>query len=141
MPAARPPLFVRRIFNPIAMRLEISGTRTLAVRGRRNGVIHRVPLIPVDVAGARYLVSPRGETDWVRNLRAAGEAELRSRREGARPFRATELPTADRPPIIAAYRKVAGRAVKSFFEAMPDPADHPVFRLDDRPAPRPAPRA
>lgn len=134
MPCARPPLLVRRIFNSIAMRFEISGTRTLAVRGRRSAVVHRVALIPVEVDGARYLVSPRGETDWVQNLRSAGEGELRSRREGAYRCRATELPVAERAPIIAAYRKVGGRAVRSFFEAMPDPADHPVFRLDDRAA-------
>lgn len=124
---------MRRAFNAIAMRLEISGTRPVAVRGRRSGAVHRVPLIPVEVDGVRYLVSPRGETDWVRNLRAAGEGELQGRREGVRRFRATELPAAERAPIIDAYRRVAGRAVRSFFVEMPDPADHPVFRLDDRP--------
>jgi len=101
------------------------------VRGRRCGAVHRVPVIPVDHEGARYLVPPRGETDWARNLRAAGEGELQSRR-GVLAFRATELPVAERPPVIAAYRAVAGRAVKSFFDAMPDPADHPVFRLETR---------
>jgi deazaflavin-dependent oxidoreductase (nitroreductase family) len=120
---------VRRIFNPIAMRFGISGTRALAVRGRRSGVVHRVPVIPVDHEGSLYLVSPRGETDWVRNLRGAGQGELGGR-GGTRPFRATELAVAERPPVIAAYRAVAGRAVKSFFLALPDPADHPVFRLD-----------
>jgi len=130
MPYARPPLILRKLFNPIAMRLEISGTRTLAVRGRRSGAVQRVPLIPVEVEGRRYLVSPRGETDWVRNLRAAGKGELRSRRKGVEHFAASELPAAERPPVIAAYRQVGGRAVRSFFEAMPDPADHPVFRLD-----------
>lgn len=133
MPYMRPPLITRKLFNPIAMRLGVSGTTALAVRGRRTGEMHRVPVIPVDVGGARYLVSPRGETDWVRNLRAAGEGELRRRRDAARPFRATELAVAERSPVIAAYRKVAGRAVKSFFEKMPDPADHPVFRVDDPP--------
>ncbi len=131
MPYMRPPLITRKFFNPIAMRFGISGTRALAVRGRRSGVVHRVPVIPVDVEGVRYLVSPRGETDWARNLRAAGEGELQSR-HGAESFRATELPPAERPPVIAVYRKVAGRAVRSFFEKMPDPADHPVFRLEDR---------
>ena len=125
----RPPFFVRRIFNPIAMRFGISGTRTLAVRGRRTGEIRRVPVIPVDHDGARYLVSPRGETQWARNLRAAGEGELRSR-QGQERFRAIEVPVADRPQVIAAYQAVAGRAVASFFTTLPDPADHPVFRLD-----------
>ena len=129
MPYIRPPLFVRRVFNPIAMRFGISGTVALAVRGRRSGQIHRVPVIPVDFEGARYLVSPRGETDWVRNLRAAGEGELQGK-DGVRPFRATEVPAGERAPIIAAYRALAGRAVKSLFEKLPDPADHPVFLVD-----------
>ncbi len=131
MPYMRPPFFVRRIFNPIAMKLGLSGTQALAVRGRRSGAIHRVPVIPVDHDEALYLVSPRGETDWARNLRAAGEGELRSRKE-VRRFRAVELPAAERPPVISAYRAVAGRAVRSFFEALPDPGDHPVFRLEER---------
>ena len=129
MPYVRPPLFVRRVFNPIAMRFGISGTEALAVRGRRSGTVRRVPVIPVAHEGARYLVSPRGETDWVRNLRAAGGGDL-GPWKGTRPFHATELSAAERPPVIAAYRAIAGRAVKSFFEAMPDAADHPVFRID-----------
>lgn len=129
MPYVRPPLLVRRVFNPIAMRFGISGTEALAVRGRRSGAVHRVPVIPVAHEGARYLVSPRGETDWVRNLRAAGGGDL-GPWKGTRPFHATELSAAERPPVIAAYRAAAGRAVKSFFEAMPDAADHPVFRID-----------
>lgn len=127
----RPPLFVRRVFNPLAMRFGIGGSRALTVPGRRTGKLQRVPVIPVECAGARYLVSPRGETDWVRNLRAAGQGELAGR-EGTQQFRATEVPVEDRPAIIAAYRAVAGRAVKSLFEARPDAADHPVFRIDAR---------
>jgi deazaflavin-dependent oxidoreductase (nitroreductase family) len=130
MPYLRPPFVVRRFFNPIAMRFGIAGTKALVVRGRRTGEIRRVPIIPVDHAGGRYLVSPRGETDWVRNLRAAGgEGELRSK-AGVERFQARELPVGERAPVIAAYRAVAGRAVKSFFDALPEPADHPVFRLD-----------
>jgi deazaflavin-dependent oxidoreductase (nitroreductase family) len=132
MPYARPPLFVRKVFNPIAMALGISGTEALTVRGRRTGTVHRVPVIPVDHEGARYLVSPRGETDWARNLRAAGEGELRLRRRQPVRFHSTEVAVAERAPVIAAYRAVAGRAVKSFFEANPDPADHPVFRIEAR---------
>ena len=120
---------IRDRFNPIAMRFGISGTEALAVRGRRSGTVHWVPVIPVAHEGARYLVSPRGETEWVRNLRAAGGGDLGPWTE-TRPFHAAELSAAERPPVIAAYRAVAGRAVKSFFEAMPDAADHPVFRID-----------
>lgn len=79
--------------------------------------------------GARYLVSPRGETEWVRNLRAAGgKAELRAKGK-AEPFLAVEVLLEERPPIIAAYQAVAGRVVKSYFEKLPDPKDHPVFRI------------
>ena len=133
MPYMRPPLITRKFFNPIAMRLGLSGSQALAVRGRRTGMVHRVPVIPVEVDGASYIVSPRGETDWARNLRAAGEGWLELRRGGPRPFHAAEVPVAERAPVIEAYRAKAGRAVKSFFEKMPDAADHPVFRIEERP--------
>ena len=122
----KPSFFPRRVFNPIAMRFGISGVKPLAVRGRRTGRIQRVAVIPVEREGARYLVSPRGETDWVRNLRAAGgDLEL-----GGERLRATEISVAERPPILEAYQELAGRAVKSHFDALPDPVDHPTFRLE-----------
>lgn len=124
----KPPLFVRQVFNPIAMKFAISGTQTLVVRGRRTGEQHRVPVIPLELQGARYLVSPRGEADWVRNLRAAGQGELHSSGV-AKQFQATEVPVGERGPILAAYQKAAGKAVASHFKALPDPADHPVFRI------------
>lgn len=129
MPYMRPPLFVRRVFNPLAMRFGIGGSERLTVAGRRTGREHSVPVIPVDHDGARYLVSPRGETDWVRNLRAAGSARLGPHGRERR-VRAIEVPAAERPPIITSYRAVAGRAVKSFFDRLPDAADHPTFRVE-----------
>jgi len=123
----RPSFFTRRVFNPLAMRFPVRGVTTLAVVGRRSGRIHRVPVIPIEHGGREYLVSPRGESDWVRNLRVAGEAALRGRG-----IRATEVPVAERPPILAKYEDVAGRAVASHFKALPDPADHPVFRIEPR---------
>ena len=127
----RPPFFVRRVFNPLAMRLGLSGTQTLIVPGRSTGAELRVPVIPVEVGASTYLVSTRGESDWVRNLRAGGKGELRTK-SGAAPFAATELPAEERPPVIAAYRKKAGKMVDSYFETLPDPADHPVFRIEPR---------
>lgn len=126
----KPPFFVRRVFNPIAMRFGISGARALAVPGRRTGEMHTVPVVPVDRDGTRYVVSARGEADWVRNLRAAGgRVELRSR-TATETFHAVEVPGAERPPIIADYRKTAGKAVDGYFKKLPDPQDHPVFRLE-----------
>ena len=125
----KPPLFVRRVFNPLAMRFGIGGAKTLVVRGRRSGQPQRVPVIPVEHAGARYLVSARGETDWVRNLRAAGQGELAGR-HGSESFKASEVPVEDRAEVITVYRGVAGRAVASLFKKLPNAADHPVFRID-----------
>ena len=125
----KPPLFAAKVFNPLAMRFGISGAQTLAVAGRRSARVHRVPVIPVQLDGATYLVSPRGEAHWVRNLRAGGGVGDLGGKDGSTPFRATELPVDERPPILDAYREKAGRAVESHFKALPDPADHPVFRI------------
>lgn len=124
-----PPWFTRKVFNPIAMRLGLMGTEAVTVAGRRTGRPMRVPVIPVELGGARYLVSTRGESDWVRNLRAAGGGEL-SRRGQIHRFAADEIPVAERRPVIDAYRKKVGREVERYFARLPDPADHPVFVID-----------
>jgi hypothetical protein len=128
----RPSFFVRKVFNPIAMRFGVGGVVTLAVRKRRSGETQRVPVSVLDHERARYLVSPRGETDWVKNLRAAGgDAELESG-EGTERIRTVEVPVADRAPVLAAYQKLLGKAVAAHFKALPDPADHPAFRIEPR---------
>ena len=127
----KPSGFTMRVFNPIAMRFGIGGSETLTVRKRRTGQLQRVPLLPVEHDGARYLVSARGETEWVRNLRVAGDAELRGNNETER-IRATEVPVEERPPIIAAYQKRAGKTVASLFKKLPEAADHPIFLIEPR---------
>jgi hypothetical protein len=81
----KPPLFVRKVFNPVAMRLRMSGSEALVVPRRRSGDPQRIPVIPVEHEGARHVVSTRGESDWVRNVRAAGEVELEGRLDPAPP--------------------------------------------------------
>jgi deazaflavin-dependent oxidoreductase (nitroreductase family) len=125
----KPPWFVREVFNRVAMATGVSGTHTLVAPGRRTGEPARVPVIPVDHDGARYVVSTRGDSDWVRNVRSAGSLELHGRGTAPQRYRATEVPVADRPPIIAAYRKKAGRTVDIYWRKRPEPADHPTFRL------------
>lgn len=120
----RPGRLVTTVVNPLLMRL--GGATTLAVRGRTSGQWRTVPVNVLELSGRRYLVSPRGETQWVRNLRSAGGGELR-RRGGVEPFTAVEVPVADRPAVIAAYRARWDRQVEKFFAQLPDPADHPVF--------------
>ena len=125
----KPPLFTKKVFNPLAMKMGVGGSAELIVRKRSTGEEQHIPVIPVDVDGARYVVSTRGESDWVRNMRASGQAELRGKNETGS-FRATELPVEQRAPIIAAYREKAGKTVDSYWKKLPDDTDHPVFRLE-----------
>jgi deazaflavin-dependent oxidoreductase (nitroreductase family) len=123
----RPGFVVARLVNPALMAFRI--VPTLAVRGRTSGEWRTVPVNVLEVDGGRYLVAPRGDTHWVRNLRAAGGGELRTRK-GIEAFRAVEVADAEKPPLIEAYLARWGRQVESLFRELPDPADHPVFRLE-----------
>ena len=87
-----------------------------------------MPVIPVEVCRSRYLVSPYGESDWVRNLRAAGTGEL-SRKGQTEVVHAAEVPVDQRGDIIARYREVAGSLVGQCFTKLPDHKDHPVFQV------------
>ena len=124
----RPGFMVSRVVNPVIMKLGL--TPTLAVRGRRSGEWHTVPVMPIEHEGFRYLVAPRGETQWARNLRAAGAGELRRRRR-KEAFRAVEVDGAERERVVAAYRRKVSGLVKAQFERLPDPADHPTFRIEE----------
>jgi deazaflavin-dependent oxidoreductase (nitroreductase family) len=126
----KPGFVVARLVNPLLMKFRI--VPTLAVRGRTSGEWRTVPVNVLDVDGRRYLVAPRGDTHWVRNLRAAGGGELRTR-NGTDVFRAAEIPDADKPPLIEAYLARWGKQVESQFRELPDPADHPVFRIESAP--------
>ena len=122
----RPGWFTRKIVNPVVSRLGLA--TTLAVRGRKSGAEHTVPVNVLEHEGKRYLLAPRGETDWVRNIRASGHAELRRRGRSER-IRVSEIGTEDRAPLIAAYRAEWDSQVKRYFEQLPDPADHPTFLI------------
>jgi len=124
----KPGAVTRKVFNPLAMKLGFWNVETLTVPRRKSGEPQSVPVIPVDHDGARYIVSTRGESDWVKNLRAAGGGELK-RKGQAEKVQVVELPVEERPPVISAYRAKVGKEVQQYFEKLPDPADHPVFRI------------
>jgi hypothetical protein len=120
--------FNNKILNPLLTALGL--TPSLTVRGRASGRKYTMPVWPLEYQGRLYLVAPRGNTHWARNLRAVGEGTLRF--HGRRiPFKATEIPAVQRAPIVAAYVERNGKRYGGFvakeFEWMPDPADHPVF--------------
>ncbi len=111
-----------RLFNGVVAALtrlgvSIYGSRVLAVRGRKSGEWRMVPVNLLAYEGAHYLVSPRGETQWVRNLRASGTGELRVGRR-CETFRAVELPDAEKPALLRAYLRKWAFEVKTFFEGV-----------------------
>ncbi|HRD13489.1 MAG TPA: nitroreductase/quinone reductase family protein [Mycobacterium sp.] len=124
----KPPWFTARVFNKIAMATGISGSERLTLTARSSGRPQEIPVITVDVDGTRYLVSTRGESQWVRNVRANPTVTLATKMGTAR-FTATEVPVSQRDPVLTAYRAKAGKTVDGYFAKLPDPADHPVFSL------------
>ena len=118
----KPPWFTRAVFNKIAMATGMSNTEKLTVVRRRSKQRQEVPVITVDVGGATYLVSTRGESEWVKNVRADANVTI-----GETAYVAREIPEQDRQAVLTAYREKAGRAVDGYFKRLPREADHPVF--------------
>ena len=122
--------------------ISLKGSRVLSVRGRKSGEWHSTPVNPLTYQGHRYLVSPRGQTQWVRNMRVAGGGELRLGRH-AEPFTATELADEQKPELLREYLRRWKFEVGMFFEGVgPDAPEaklleiapgYPVFRITTRP--------
>jgi deazaflavin-dependent oxidoreductase (nitroreductase family) len=126
--------FTRRVFNPLIRRLtrwglSIRGSRELAVRGRKTGEWKRVPVNPLDLDGHRYLVAPRGTTQWVRNLRVAKAGELRVGRR-VEVFRAVEVADAEKVAILRSYLERWKMEVGVFFDGVgPDAPDEAIAAI------------
>ena len=114
-----------------------SDTVTLEVKGRRSGRVRSNPVTWVEHEGERYLVSPRGESEWVRNVRAAG-GDAVIRHGGRQKVRLEEAPAEERAPIIKAYLSKTATATRQHFGVEPKAelaefeaigARHPVFRV------------
>jgi deazaflavin-dependent oxidoreductase (nitroreductase family) len=119
---------------------------TLEVRGRKSGIPRRTPVVQVNHRESSYIVALAGESDWVKNVRAAnGEAVIRRRR--SRRVRLVELPVEERPAIIDAYisrgdrkgTKAGNNEARYYFGLSPDPTPeemaaaapyYPVFRIE-----------
>ena len=140
----KPSWLVTHVFNPMAsiparLGLSIRGAQVLTVAGRTTGKPRSTPVNPLEHEGATYLVAPRGDTQWVRNLRAAGEGELRLGRR-VRRVQVSELDDADKPPLLHAYLDRWARETSAMFGADGSTSleelekiagDHPVFRVDE----------
>ena len=129
---AAPGWFTRQVFNKTVagltgLGISVMGSRVLAVRGRQSGQWRTTPVNLLSHEGQRYLVAPRGETQWVRNLRAAGEGELRLGRR-AEPFTAAELADEAKPPVLRAYLRRWKAEVGAFFGGVGPGAPDGEFR-------------
>jgi deazaflavin-dependent oxidoreductase (nitroreductase family) len=121
------------------MGISLLGSRVLYVRGRKTGEWRTTPVNLLVFEGERYLVAPRGHTQWVRNMRVSGGGELHIGRR-VEVFTATELADEEKPPVLRAYLKRWKFEVAMFFDGVgPDASDeklleiapgYPVFRLN-----------
>ncbi|MFD3719209.1 deazaflavin-dependent nitroreductase [Streptomyces sp. NPDC058674] len=134
-------------FNALFGRLarwgvSVAGTAELSVRGRTSGRMQWIPVNPHTFEGVPYLVSARGHSQWVRNMRVAGGGELRVGRR-VRSFTVTEITDPVRKAaVLRAYLEKWGWEVNRFFQGVTATSsdaelqaaadDHPVFRISVR---------
>jgi len=133
------PFFNKVVARLTATGISVYGSRVLYVKGRKSGQWRTTPVNPLRVDGVRYLVAPRGNVQWVRNMRAAGGGELRIGRK-VEPFTATEVADDDKPALLRAYLKRWKFEVGMFFDGVDAKAPeerlraiaprHPVFRIE-----------
>ena len=141
-----PGWFTRNVFNRTVARLtrmgvSVLGSRVLEVRGRQSGQPRRTPVNLLTIDGHEYLVSPRGHTQWVRNVRADGGRLTLILGRGRKAYEARELTAEDArtTQILRAYLKRWKAEVGVFFDGTgPDSSDaelaaiapkHPIFEL------------
>jgi deazaflavin-dependent oxidoreductase (nitroreductase family) len=126
-PAFQAPTPGERFFNRlfgflVGMGIGFRYNYLLQVRGRKSGKIYSTPIDLLELGGKKFLVAPRGRTQWVRNAEAAGEVTLKKGSLRLR-FRLRSIPESDRPPLLKAYLDQFKREVQSYF---PVPAGSPV---------------
>ncbi len=132
LPTFQAPSPVERVFNRIFGFLVGLGfgfpyNYLLEVRGRKSGKIYSTPIDLLELGGKRFLVAPRGRTQWVRNAEAAGEVTLKKGSTRQR-FRLRPLADAEKLEILKAYLDHFKREVQRYF---PVPAGSPPEAFRD----------
>ncbi len=130
------PSAVERIFNRIfgvalAAGLGLRHNYRVEVHGRKSGRLYATPIDLLELGGRRYLVAPRGETNWVRNARASRRLALRkgSRREE---FEAREVAVSERPALLKAYLERFALTVQRYFPVRRGAAETEFVSIADR---------
>jgi deazaflavin-dependent oxidoreductase (nitroreductase family) len=141
-PTFRQPTAFESAFNRVfgflvGLGLGFAYNYLLEVRGRKSGKTYSTPINLLELGGKRFLVAPRGQTQWVRNAEAAGEVTLKRGKTRQR-FRLRPIPDADKPEILKRYLDAFKREVQQYFPvAAGSPAsafasiapNYPVFEL------------
>jgi deazaflavin-dependent oxidoreductase (nitroreductase family) len=131
-------LVMNRMFGVlVGLGLGMRHNYLVQVRGRKSGRVYSTPIDLLELGGKRYLVAPRGRTQWVRNAEAAGEVTLK-RGSFRRTFRIRPLADAEKPEILKAYLDSFKTTVQRYFPVQAGSAaeafaaitaDYPVFEL------------
>ena len=131
----RKPGAVVRVMNSllglvIKLGFSPSGGQLLTVRGRKTGKPMTTPVNPMTFEGAEYLVAPRGDTHWTKNMRISGTGVLRLGRK-KRPIKLVEeLTNEQKPPVLLAYLERWGGVTKEHFGIpWPNPSEADIERV------------
>jgi deazaflavin-dependent oxidoreductase (nitroreductase family) len=127
LPEFRAPTALERAFNRVfgflvGLGIGFSHNYLLEVRGRKSGKIYSTPINLLEFGGKRFLVAPRGRTQWVRNAEAAGVVALKKGKIKLQ-FQLRAIPDVEKPEILKAYLDNFKREVQRYF---PVAADSPV---------------
>jgi deazaflavin-dependent oxidoreductase (nitroreductase family) len=127
-------LFMRGM---LALGISLNGSALITVPGRKTGRPHSTPITMVEFQGQRYVQSPFGSVNWVRNLRAAGTATLSWGRRHET-VAATELTPEQAAPVIKSMLPRAPKVIRDYFDVTPessleeiirDAPNHPMFAV------------
>jgi deazaflavin-dependent oxidoreductase (nitroreductase family) len=142
VPSFRAPTSAEKIFNRafgflVGIGLGFSYNYLLQVRGRKSGKIYSTPINLLELNGKRYLVAPRGRTQWVRNAETTGEVTLK-RGSYKQKFRLRPLSSREHLEVLQAYLDRFRREVQRYFSVpagssaeafSPIAGGHPAFEL------------
>ena len=141
----KPGTLVTKVMNPAVIALtrlglNVWGSRILEVPGRTSGTPRQTPVNLLEFNGRLYLVSPRGEGQWVKNVRANGGRLALLLGRHREHYVAHELADVEKGPVLRAYLRKWKMEVGIFFDGVDDTSDiadlqriapnHPVFALE-----------
>jgi hypothetical protein len=148
LPVFRKPSTVERLFNRgfgflVGLGLGFKYNYLLEVRGRKSGTLYSTPIDLLEIRGRRFLVAPRGRTQWVRNAEVVGEISLK-KGSWRQSFRLRSIPDNEKPELLKAYLESFKAEVQRYFPIAAGSdaqafegiaANYPVFELLELPIP------